>query len=571
MSKTLAAINITAREQFGESQYLSKYSNQLVELMQPVALRANQDLYSAEYQEIVATAQAMLDSRELNSVQEAQQYINDAFQMYLNPAQAMSNGTTMQKWVATSTYSQGGIDSPATYLRNLVNNTREAYNWANGDSLSANIIGNSLGARNFRYINTNKSGETDKLIDKYQIKSLDALEDIYDSQVESADDFNTTSDQWEKWMTNMTADIGDIKNSIGDKLWGLGEVIVKGITGYLGLKFLGLLSGGKIGTWLSGTASKVGSIAGGALAVGGGIAIGVSAANMIKGAIEGAIDRTNDSNISAAENQLQGTNLEGNNTASTLKGLAMTQDSNNNNFGNQFGAAWNKTTRWLGVGTFGWTRDLKTINEDDWRFFQETNIIQNGDEKAKMAYNLAWGLLLWSAGRQSDISHFSGLNADEVSAIMNEYGWTKAYLDKIVNHSSFHYKPNKSKDQDQEQIDWDKLKIPNIHRAGLDEVPYDDYIAHLHEGEAVLTASTANELRNLLDEYRSSAKANVQFDVIIQQQTVALCNKLDEVISTINISGADGYTSMSTMNQNLAKSLIQKSMAMMRSTKDALY
>src|SRR5699024_3110085 len=37
-----------------------------------------------------------------------------------------------------------------------------------------------------------------------------------------------------------------------------------------------------------------------------------------------------------------------------------------------------------------------------------------------------------------------------------------------------------------------KYGIPAF-RVGLNSVPYDNYLANLHEGEAVLTASTANE------------------------------------------------------------------------------
>ena len=63
--------------------------------MQPVALNANKELYSEEYQALATEAQAMYKSGEFNSLAEAQGYVNDAFQMYLNPYNAVSSGNTM--------------------------------------------------------------------------------------------------------------------------------------------------------------------------------------------------------------------------------------------------------------------------------------------------------------------------------------------------------------------------------------------------------------------------------------------------------------------------------------------
>lgn len=71
------------------------------------------------------------------------------------------------------------------------------------------------------------------------------------------------------------------------------------------------------------------------------------------------------------------------------------------------------------------------------------------------------------------------------------------------------------------------------YRIGLNRVPYDNYPALLHENETVLTASTANELRNLTDTYRETSQQSISFDTIIQSQTDTLCAKLDQVISTI--------------------------------------
>ena len=79
----------------------------------------------------------------------------------------------------------------------------------------------------------------------------------------------------------------------------------------------------------------------------------------------------------------------------------------------------------------------------------------------------------------------------------------------------------------------------NLHRLGLNRVPYDNYPALLHENETVLTASTAEELRNLVSTYRETSQQSVSFDAIIQTQTAALITELrliKESIDSLNSS-----------------------------------
>ena len=77
----------------------------------------------------------------------------------------------------------------------------------------------------------------------------------------------------------------------------------------------------------------------------------------------------------------------------------------------------------------------------------------------------------------------------------------------------------------------DKFGIES-YRQGINDVP-EDQLAVLHQGEAVLTASTANELRNLTDTYRETATQSYNIDAIIQNQTSALITKMDEIISCL--------------------------------------
>ena len=105
----------------------------------------------------------------------------------------------------------------------------------------------------------------------------------------------------------------------------------------------------------------------------------------------------------------------------------------------------------------------------------------------------------------------------------------------------------------------------NLHRYGLSAVPYDEYPALLHQGEAVLTATTAAELRNLLEEYRQTSQQSVNFDNIIQTQTSALVSKIDEVIKTIEHNKIGTFNNTDSMHKS--RELLADSMRYMKSTK----
>lgn len=107
-----------------------------------------------------------------------------------------------------------------------------------------------------------------------------------------------------------------------------------------------------------------------------------------------------------------------------------------------------------------------------------------------------------------------------------------------------------------------KYGIPSF-RSGLSYVPYDDYLANLHEGEAVITAATANELRNLITTYRNSQQTSVNLDAAIQNQTIALVNKIDEVISVVQNNNSV-FSSTKKLNEGVN---IFNNMKYLRSTK----
>lgn len=77
----------------------------------------------------------------------------------------------------------------------------------------------------------------------------------------------------------------------------------------------------------------------------------------------------------------------------------------------------------------------------------------------------------------------------------------------------------------------------NLYRTGLNEVPYDNFPALLHEGEAVLTADTANQLRVMIDEYRETRNQMQNIDIIIENQTEALVLKMDDILTYLKSRG----------------------------------
>lgn len=103
----------------------------------------------------------------------------------------------------------------------------------------------------------------------------------------------------------------------------------------------------------------------------------------------------------------------------------------------------------------------------------------------------------------------------------------------------------------------DQFKEWGVYRTGLSSVPYDNFPALLHENEAVLTASTANELRNLIVEYRNNRYQSINFETAIQKQTISLVNKLNEVVNAINNLGTTtGNNRLTAVNEKLHNSMI---------------
>ena len=252
--------------------------------------------------------------------------------------------------------------------------------------------------------------------------------------------------------------------------------------------------------------SVTGKVLSGITTAAGGIALGLSAANVIKGAIESAATKTENENKEAAKNQLKGTSLEGNAAAESIAGMGTTYADENNNFMNELGSGWSTTTRGIGIGLLGWTRSLADINKDDWSFVRESMNMRKMSKEDVEAYTTAFALLLMSAGRQSDVDEFANYTAEDIGAVLKTKGWSKNYLERVADDLAA--KPNKSKEENQEYIDWNKLNIDGYKKAGLDRVPKDNYRALLHKNEMVLNEEEAEEYRHNFEALRGLKKNN---------------------------------------------------------------
>lgn len=602
ISKNVAATALSVKDQYGENQYIAKYSSQLVELMTPVALQANKELYSAQYQEIAQQLEARVANKEITAA-EAQAIANEAFAMYRDPVGTLQNGNVISKISTIDTIRKGGIDNPAAYVTNYLDDTSWAMGLGGDNTIAKNAIANAMGISNFRERqNISKSEGVKIQTDEEQLE-------LFQKQVGLADDLNTTTDKTAKLVENATADISDIKTLLGDKLWSLGEMVVAGITGYIGAKVIGGIMGKGIGA-LAGSAA--GGTGAGLLAAGGGIALGVAAGLVITKAIDDAAHKKAQEENSNDEKR---SNMKAKGLAEDLgisEGVANLEVAGSNIYDSEENWAGSKFDNYQAAELFGAKLGMFDIL-DEKDFIQTMDAATSEADtlkynKAKIGRSLlykglgtspeilsniakAWMIGLYSQG-------YSGKNAnilkaleqtlnvsftpDEASMLdfMGEFGaLTRSQFNSTVkmmkdadmwlwNDNGKWVMPNEG-DYDKalkiNGLDAERVEWLNSHRYGLNSVPYDGYPALLHQGEAVLTATTANTLRTLLDEYKATNHQTISFDTIIQNQTLALVTKMDEIIKTISSNGMSAFGTSTDKANGL--SILNNSLTHITSTK----
>lgn len=110
-----------------------------------------------------------------------------------------------------------------------------------------------------------------------------------------------------------------------------------------------------------------------------------------------------------------------------------------------------------------------------------TNIKTDVGDKWNAVVNHLKSINIKDAGKSVISSFKDGLT----SAWTTVTSWASSAVESLKNSIS-------------SAVNWVKDKIDGSHRVGLNEVPYDGYIAELHRGERVLTAAETNQYQNLL-------------------------------------------------------------------------
>ena len=182
-----------------------------------------------------------------------------------------------------------------------------------------------------------------------------------------------------------------------------------------------------------------------------------------------------------------------------------------------------------------------------------------GKNPSTLASRIAiWGLMMDQAGyfnkfkegmKEAGANEWGDAEIQDLIDLLVDNGWKKSDINSWASTIiSAGWKPYLSNGKRMDSFDFDSAKygLEGVEgfRYGLDYVPYDEYPALLHQGEAVLTASTATNLKNLLDEYKDMSKQSVNFDAIIQNQTTELVWKLDEIIGVIRNTGSSFQNSV---------------------------
>ena len=596
--KQIRGISQANLEMAGNNYMTKDILNSLLEMVQPMSDEALQNLAQGS-EELTAYANMLMAPVEeggqglsyeqanavIQKIYKAQRYGNqmlksDNIQDQLIAVNMLSNNVNPNDM--TQLNDMGGI---ITGTNQFISSLTPGYDSAM-NSFMTNEIGQLYGqsyAETWMGLKLNQNGfNANKSVQDTNASAFDV--DRWANGKYS--DFVNNKNQTNKTLQDTTVENLANELALGEEWMGhWTDVIVKAIEA-VGAILLTKVVGGAIGKMAGNLLGDGGSgglmklLGSGGAAAASGVAIGVLSAAAIMGIASAISDANLKGANSEANKELYDTSSElyGNSVATEILGASYTNHgaidwNNGNGFVNglkTFGGALGEGGRWIGSLFTGTEGD----NNGYYKNFRDAlNMSDNSmDEEYRKSMVLAW-LLLADYGNGSsrlkdiNLSHsdlVSYLQSDESPSVyeaMKHFGEAPLYGWRPKDSGG-----NRVDDVSSTYINNLKSEVgENFHRQGLDYVPYDDYQATLHEGEAVLTASTASELRNLIDEYRNTAQQSVQFDIIIQNQTTALVNKMDEIIRTI---GTSGSMFPSSINSEKAQNILNTSMTRMISTRD---
>lgn len=615
LMKQVRGIGLSVQNVEGSNVVANEYLQDMMDNLTPMGELANQEL-GIQYADTLGQLEN-LRSQGLSDAEIGQMY-GKVKTMVEDPYKAISNGDTLSKLTVANMMASGeDLKDSSAVLGALTSNVDRLSNSVvngNWSSLYGGIIANSFGGDAGLYTQFSEKGIS-------ALQSInagkEAGEGVNAAAEQATTDYKSDRNQTNKKLQDVTLEnlmnelavakewMGNFTDLIVTAIEGLGTLLV----GWLGTKLVGGIVGKGIGA-LAGSAA--GGAGAGLLAAGGGILLGATAGLMISKAITDAAKKKaaeeNNNDASKQDMQIKGL-AEDLGVSEDVAGVMKAGSNMYNSDKNFLGATFDN---YQAAELFGAKLGMfDTLDEKDF--------IQTMDESTKkgdaLAYNKAkigrsliykgiginstmlpkvaqaWVIGLNSQGYEGNNSPIlealsqtikgtpTPTDQNVVDILNSGTGMSRQEYNNIVgimrdadmwlwSDSGKWILPSES-DYDKaiklKGIDKEKAEFLNSHRQGLDEVPYDDYPALLHEGEAVLTASTTNELRNLIDTYRELNSESVQFDVIIQQQTVELVNKMDQIIKVIDTNNM--YTNMN--NEGESSSRVRNSMLKMLNTKSA--
>lgn len=579
--KQIRGINKTNNELVGNNYATEKVLNSILYNTQPMADEALKNLAqgSSSVTAIIneLMAKGMSEDR---AVAEAEKVFEQQYRGY----DLLTEGSPFEVLSMIKQIQDTSIDNindPANWGKMIANNIDTGqfvsglgpgYNSTlNGIQMGAIASGFGLsGQEMMTYYSTKDKIDTNELreIDK---KAQDSIKENGEAVTQDfiRGLYQTPEQKRQKTLENMSNELSVLKEKF--PTWF--ELVVTAIKGVGTILTTGLIAKG-IGA-LAG--SSVGGSGAGLLASGGGLALGTIAGIAAVGAIATAVDKglaqhaakTANDNASSYAGQFQTTDSSGNvigdaNSAGALASYSQQygRDANTSkwkaglwdNLGSNFVGSVSNAFNWNGYNE----NDPVSYNEEKWRRVWNSARGKYDDETMQWV-TAVYAMAIMDAGNSADtipkMFNDANITAEGIKAFMH----TKYANEEIAEQSNKKYQqaanilaaedlypvgPNRQFSD----LSWtvDDLKNWGMYRQGLDSVPYDNYPALLHEGEAVLTASTANELRGLLSEYRENQDKNASIEAAIQSQTTSLIEKLNEIIHYI--SGLNAIPNNSLIN-----------------------
>lgn len=582
LQKNIRGINATNQEIVGNNYITEKLLDKIVYDMQPMSTLAENDL-AMSASGASATINSIMEANPQMTEDQAVQLYKDLYKQQYRGADILKGGSLYEKMsyvknMDTNIYASenipeaiGNIALTKSYLSKM---SGADYNSTIGGTIQS-VVGNAVGM----------SGED---MMTYSQMSNDSIMDAIDNGNKAQQQldktatkeeqkfvkglYQTEAEKQETYMENLANELSVIETNLGHwgsvietLLTGIKALVATWVGGKILSSILGLSSsaaGGGSG-FLGALSGAAGGFAGVALGTVAGVALTAVIANGINEALKPG---QGEHGVKEAKEEI-GDQFEIDETLQGVQNISAQNSSDSDNgwfanaakdVANSFGATW------MGIKKLGHAIGGKSYDDsytDRNAEFYQTMIataIKGNTDKDRTGLLLAYAYLLNEIDSLETMSKLgSPITKDELKKYAEGQEYSYYNIDYWVSqllkggYAPAGYNHEKATD----------ANVKNYLRIGLDSVPYDNYPALLHEGEAVLTASTANELRNLVVEYRESNNQNVSLDVAISNQTTILVEKMSEIIQTIQ------SVNTSSTNTSNWSSTVRTSMKNMISTK----